>query len=161
MSSRTRIFTALAPVLLLGWARPAEAQLSVGLHVARAQDVFEGANGLGVGAEAGVPLFPVSVRAAADYFFPDCGSAEGCSFLGGSLNVNVALPIAVLRPYVTGGLVYRRFEADDASDPESDTGLGAGVGLDLDPVLFKLYVEARYEWVDPDDQWVLRLGFFL
>lgn len=136
----------------------AEAQLHPGIHAARAADAFGGANGVGASLELGFPLFPVDVFVAGDYFFPDCGSIEGCRYMGGSADLHFKLPVPVLTPYATAGLVYRRFEAGAGAPAESNTGFGLGAGVHLNTLVLGAYAEARYEFVDPDDQVVVRVG---
>lgn len=156
---RRTVFAAavLAGVLSVG-AQPLEAQLRPGIHAARAADVFGGANGLGASVEVSFPLLPVDLFVAGDYFFPDCGSQSGCSYMGGSADVHFTLPFPVLTPYATGGLVYRRYDGGDSVDAVTNTGFGAGVGVNLGTLVLGAYAEARYEWVDPDNQLVLRIG---
>jgi hypothetical protein len=158
-----RIVRALTPLLsvaLLCMAPShADAQLSWGLQAAHANDVFGGSNGLGAVVGVGVPLFPVNGRVGGEYFFPDCGSADGCSFMGWSAAVNVAIPFPVVRPYATGALVQRRFDPGNGADATTDTGFAGGIGLEINPLLMTIFAEVRYEWVDPDNQFVLRVGF--
>lgn len=148
---------ALAGALALG-SRPLQAQVSPGIHVARAADVFGGTNGVGASLQIGFPLMPVDVFVAGDYFFPDCGTASGCSYAGGSADLHFTLPFPVLTPYATAGLVYRRYDGGDTVDPESHTGFGLGAGVNLGTVVLGAYAEARYEFVDPNDQLVFRIG---
>lgn len=158
MKRRTVLAVAvLAGALSMG-AHPLEAQLSPGIHAARAAHVFGGANGLGASVELSFPLMPVDVFVAGDYFFPDCGSDSGCSYMGGSADLHFTLPFPVLTPYAAAGLVYRRYDGGDTVDPVSNTGFGAGVGVNLGTLVLGAYAEARYEWVDPDHQLVFRVG---
>lgn len=133
-------------------------QLEFGLHGARAVDVFGGANGIGASVEVGFPMAPVSVLAAGDYFFPDCGSADGCSFRGASADLHFGLPFPVVQPYAAAGLAVRQSDAGGSSERVTHKGVGLGVGVNLGAVAIGAYAEARYEFVDPDDQFVLRLG---
>lgn len=134
------------------------AQISPGIHAARAADVFGGANGLGASLELGIPLLPIDAFVAGEYFFPDCGSGSGCSFAGGSADLHFELPFPVLSPYATAGLVYRRYDEGDSAKPETHSGFGAGAGVNLGGVVLGAYAEARYEFVDPDNQLVFRIG---
>ncbi len=143
----------------LGAGSPeASAQLNPGIHVARASDAFGGVNGVGGSVELSFPLFPIDLFVAGDYFFPDCGSADECSFLGGSADLHLSLPVPVLTPYVTGGLVYRRTDLGQGAGATAETGLGGGVGAHLGTLVVGAYAEVRYEVVDPDDQVVFRIG---
>ena len=154
---RRLAFLVLATVALGVHAPEASAQLNPGIHVARAADVFGGANGVGGSVELGFPLFPIDVFVAGEYFFPDCGTVDGCSFAGGSVDLHLGLPIPVLTPYATGGLVYRRIDVD-GTGATAETGFGGGVGVHLGALVIGAYAEARYEVLDPDDQFVFRLG---
>ncbi|HSG46179.1 MAG TPA: hypothetical protein VLA43_00065 [Longimicrobiales bacterium] len=135
-----------------------EAQLNPGIHAARAADAFGGANGVGASLELSFPLLPVEVFVAGEYFFPDCGSIDGCKYMGGSADLHFKLPVPVLTPYGTAGVVYRRSEAGAGAPAVSNTGFGLGAGVHLGTLVLGAYAEARYEFVDPDDQMVFRVG---
>ena len=145
--------------LLLAMATPSalSGQLKFGIHGARAVDIQGGANGLGASLEFGFPVFPVDVFAAGDYFFPDCGDDDGCSFRGGSLDLHFGLPFPAVQPYGSAGLVVRQADQGGAEGRVTHRGFGVGVGVNLGAVVIGGYAEARYEFVDPDDQFVLRL----
>jgi hypothetical protein len=78
--------------------------------------------------------------------------------MGGSADLHVGLPIPVLTPYATGGLVYRRTDVGGGAGVVAKTGYGAGVGVNLGGLVLGAYAEVRYEVVDPQDQIVFRLG---
>jgi len=149
---------ALVPAALLAGAPEARAQLNPGIHVARATDTFGGSNGVGGSVELSFPVFPIDLFVAGEYFFPDCGTADECSFMGGSADVHLGLPVPVLAPYATGGLVYRRTDTGGGAGAVAKTGWGGGVGVHLGTLVLGAYAEARYEVVDPEDQFVFRLG---
>jgi len=153
---RRALCIALATVALGVEAPAASAQLNPGIHVARAADAFGGTNGIGGSVELSFPLFPIDLFVAGEYFFPDCGTVDDCSFMGGSADLHLGLPIPVLTPYATGGLVYRR--TDVGTGASAETGFGGGVGVHLGAMVIGAYAEVRYEVVDPDDQLVFRLG---
>ena len=155
---RLAFVLALTSAALGAWAPDAGAQLRPGVHVARAADSFGGSNGAGASVEIGFPLVPVDVFVAGEYFFPDCGSIDGCGLLGGSADLHFTLPFPVLTPYATAGLVYRRLDAGDGAEAVSHRGFGLGAGVNLGTIVLGAYAEARYEFVDPDDQLVLRVG---
>ena len=155
---RRVLCTALAAAALGTWAPAAHAQLNPGIHVARATDQFGGSNGVGGSLELSFPLFPIDVFVAGEYFFPDCGPVDDCSFMGGSADLHLGLPIPVLTPYATGGLVYRRTNPGGGVASVARTGFGAGVGFHLGALVLGAYTEARYEMVDPEDQLVFRVG---
>ena len=147
----------------------AEGQLYFGGHIAYAtgadtdavdlDPVFDGLDGaVGVGGRIGwdLPVLPVDILAAGEYFFPDCG-AEDCAMYGGTLEALVRLPIPLVRPYALGGLVWRSWDAGD--EDGSSTGFDAGLGIDLHLLAVRVFLDARYEFLDdPQEQWVLRLG---
>jgi len=133
-------------------------QLDFGIHGARASDSFGGTNGLGASLGLGIPALPIDVFLAGDYFFPDCGAADGCSLRGASLDLHFKVPFPVVQLYGAGGLVVRRTEAGDGAERVTHRGFGAGVGLDLGAIVIGAYAEGRYEFVDPNDQFVFRLG---
>ena len=152
------LLTALVAAAWLGFAPAAQAQINPGLHVARAADTFGGSYGAGASLELSFPLLPIDVFVAGDYFFPDCGTADGCGYMGGSADLHVSLPLPVLTPYGAAGLVYRQFDAGDGFEAVTHTGFGLGAGVNLGTLVLGGYAEARYEFVDPDDQLVFRLG---
>ena len=152
----TRRFLSLALAGAVVFSRPpvAQAQLHPGLHVARAADAFGGVNGVGGSLQVTVPVLPVDFFVAGEYFFPDC---DGCSFWGGSADVHVTLPIPVVTPYATAGLVLRNTDQSDTRERTGGFGLGAGVDLHLLKV--GAFAEGRYEIMNGSgDQLVLRLG---
>jgi len=155
---RRAIGTVLTATALMVLAPEAQAQLKPGIHVARASDVFGGANGVGPSLELGLPLVPVDVFVAGEYFFPDCGVEEGCGYLGGSLDLHFTLPFPVLTPYGAAGVVYRRLKAGGGAEAVEHRGFGLGAGVNLGTLVLGAYAEARYEFVDPDDQMVFRVG---
>ncbi len=163
MTRRTPVTApALATLVLLTlavFATPGAAQLRPGVHVAHANDFAGGTNGVGASLELSFPLLPVDVFVAGDYFFPDCGDVD-CGLYGGSADVHFSLPIPVLTPYGTAGLVYRKWKVTDFDvvSTGSDTGFGLGAGVNLSTIVLGAYAEARYEFVDPDDQLVFRVG---
>lgn len=139
---------------MLAFAGVSEAQIKPGLHVARATDSFDGVNGVGASVQVSVPVLPVDLFVAGEYFFPGC---DGCSFWGGSADVHVSLPIPVVTPYVAAGLVLRNTSHSDTVVRTG--GLGFGAGVNLNTLVVGGYVEGRYEFMDgSDDQLVIRLG---
>lgn len=148
----------LAALALLATSDAARAQLRPGLHAARATsrgaEVGGATNGVGGSLEIGLPLAPVDVFVAGDYFFPDCPG--DCSLWGGSADLHFTMPLPVITPYGAVGLVWRRSSYGDVS--QDATGFGVGAGVNLGTIVLGAYLEARYEFVDPDDQMVLRLG---
>jgi hypothetical protein len=143
---------------LLGWAPGLQGQLNPGIHAVRATDVFDGSYGLGVSLELDVPLFPVDFLVAGETFFPNCGSEDGCSYRGVTADVHFVLPAPMVQPYAAAGAVYRRTDPGGSAATLSEQGFAVGVGLNLRALVLGGYAEVRYEFVDPDAQWVARLG---
>jgi hypothetical protein len=156
MTSRFLPFV-LALAAMVALAPGARAQISPGLHVARAADSFEGVNGLGGSLELRLPALPGALVVAGEYFFPGC---DGCSLWGGSADIHVTLSLPTLSPYGTAGLVLRSI---DVSDTRVRTGgLGLGGGVNLATLMVNAFAEARYEILDGSgDQFVFRLGLRL
>jgi hypothetical protein len=155
---RRALVTSLFAAAMFSFAPGAQAQAKLGAHGAWAADAFGGSWGAGASLRFGTPVLPLAVFLAGEYFFPDCGTADGCGYMGGSADAHVNLPLPLLSPYLTGGVVYRRMEAGDGADAVANTGWGLGAGVDLGALALGAYAEARYEFVDPDDQVVVRLG---
>jgi hypothetical protein len=148
---------AFAFAAVFSFVPEARAQISPGLHVARAADTFDGVNGVGGSLELSIPVLPVDFFVAAEYFFPSC---DDCSFWGGSADVHLTLPIPLVTPYGTAGLVMRNTEASDTVVRTGGFGLGAGVNLSA--LVVGGYFEGRYEIMDGSgDQLVFRLGLRL
>jgi len=149
--------SAVAFAVLFSFDAQAHAQISPGLHVARAVDSFDGVNGVGGSVQLSLPGVPLDLFVAGEYFFPDC---DGCSFWGGSADVHFTLPVPVLTPYGAAGLVMRNTDASDTSVRTG--GLGLGAGLNLNGFVVGGYAEGRYEFMDGSgDQLVFRLGLRL
>jgi len=152
----TRRVLSLALALAAVFSLPpqAHAQINPGLHVARATDSFGGVNGVGGSLQLSLPVLPVDLFLAGEYFFPNC---DDCSFWGGSADVHLTLPVPIVTPYAAAGLVLRN---TDASDTRVRTGgLGLGAGLNLSTLVVGAYAEGRYEFMDGSgDQLVFRLG---
>jgi hypothetical protein len=159
MRSRARTAVPLLALACLLPATPLAGQVVWGVHATRANEFGGGSWGGGVQLGLDVPVLPVSVLAAADYLFPDCGAAGDCSFWGGSLDANLALPFPVVHPYATGGVVYRHFDTGDDAEATGTSGLALGLGVQVSLLALRAYVEGRYEFVNaPDDQVVWRIG---
>jgi hypothetical protein len=143
---------ALAALCVLPLA--AQAQINPGVHAARATKSFDGVNGVGGHVRVGLPALPIDLFLAGEYFFPDC---DNCSLWGGSVDVHLSLPIPVVTPYATAGLVMRNFSASDVTVRTG--GLGFGAGVNLTALVVGAFAEGRYELMESgDDQLVFRLG---
>ncbi len=141
-------------------ATPAAAQFDVGVHATRAADVFGGAWGLGATVGVEVPALPLGARVGGDWFRPDCGIADGCGFLGWTADVRVRMPFPVVRPFALAGVVHRRHDPGSAK-AQWNSGWAAGLGVDVGTLVLRGFGEVRYEWVEPDHQFVFRLGIIL
>jgi hypothetical protein len=135
----------------------AVAQVGTGIHVARAGDVLGGANGIGGRVAVGLPVVPLGAALSGDLFFPDCGDDVDCAYRAASLDVHFRMmPASPLTPVLLGGYAVRWVD-DGTGSTAQRSGVGVGVGLELGLAL-GAYAEARYEFVDPEDQLVLRVG---
>lgn len=154
-----RLFPVWLPLAaLLALTVHVSAQIRPGIHVARAADFAGGASGVGGSVEMGFPLLPIDIFLAGDYFFPDCGGPD-CHLWGGSADVHFTGPFPLVTPYAALGLVYRdyTFAYGDQVDSSSAVGVGVGAGVELG-LGVGAYAEGRYEFVDPNDQFVFRIG---
>lgn len=148
--------TVLAAAFALAAPGTAVGQLTPGIHGVRASDLFAGANGVGVRLSLGSPL-PVRLAATGDWFFPQCDGR--CRYQAANLDVHVPLlPVPLLNPYALGGYSWRRVEPADATSAVTERGVGLGLGVRLGGSGFGLYLEARYEFLTSERQWVTRLG---
>ena len=143
-------------------AAAAQDVLDVGVHVARATDVLDGSTGIGGQLAVNLPGFPVTVRGAVDRFFPDCpdDATDDCGAWGFTVDANLALPVPVLSPYASAGLVRRSVDFGDPTEPEAaEAGFALGGGVELGLLGLNAFGEARYEIMDGlDDTWMFRLG---
>lgn len=154
----------LLALALLAVSAPAavDAQFRVGGHAAHAGNAFGGSSGLGVRAGFDLPFAPLGVTASAEYFFPDCASeADGCGLRGYGVDANFRMVLPVVRPYVSGGLVYRRLAPGGGLDARTHSGLAAGAGVDVSLSAVRAFGEGRYEFVSPVRQAVWRVGLLM
>jgi hypothetical protein len=152
-----RIVLALIAGFALLVPAAATAQVGTGIHLARANDVLGGATGIGGRVTVGVPLVPLGAALSGDLFFPDCEDDSDCAYRAASLDVHFRMmPASPLTPVLLGGYSVRWVDAGAGSTAQR-SGVGLGVGLELGLAL-GAYAEARYEFVDPEDQLVLRVG---
>lgn len=152
---------ALAAVLALGGAVPAHAQVSFGVAggpvfpLGRFGDVVETGLHGGVIADIGLPLLPFSVRG--DVMFQHLpGTAGGDSYqhVAGTLNAQLdLLPIPLVSTYITAGLgLYGSNYSREttARDWAAHTGINAGVGAQVNLLVLRPFIEARYHRVLAD-----------
>ncbi len=88
------------------------------------------------------PVFPISLVGSGDYYFTDCPSGTDCSLWTAQGHATLGLPLPVVRPYVLGGVQYRK----DESDSTTGAVLGAGVQLAL---AVSIFLEGQVELADP------------
>lgn len=143
----------------------AHAQLFGGIYGAYASDSFDGSIGVGGLIGLDIPILPVDIYGGGTAFFPDCeGDCELSEF---TLGVNVRLPLPLVRPYLTTGVTWRDVEVSGATIPEvgnDDTGLFAGLGVDLAFSWVRVFAEGRYEFMEDalgDEQLVFRGGVMI
>ena len=163
--NRTAAVLAVAALTFLA-AQEAAAQASFGVygvHVSESVGGETAAEGLGLRAGISFPLFPLKAYAAAERIFPDCPD-DGCSVWAAEAGLRVdVFPLPVVSPYITGGIVSRRYDSgiEGAVEGQVNTvqGISAGVGLSAGVPGISFFLEGRYEFMDePYDQFVLRLG---
>lgn len=163
MKSALALLVASA-VLVVVRPAPAAAQadvLDLGVHMTRATDIFDGATGIGGQLAVTLPGLPLTVRGAVDRFFPDCpeGSDDDCGAWGFTVDGNVTLPVPVLSPYASAGLVRRSVDRGDPLGDRSETGFALGGGLRLGLLGLDAFGEVRREMMDEqEDQWMFRVG---
>lgn len=149
-------------LLFLASTGPVDAQLRIGGHAVHAGSTFGGSSGFGLRAGAGLPLVPLDVAASGEYFFPDCApAAKGCGLWGYGVDGNVRMVLPFVRPYVSGGLIYRRVDPGGGAETQTRSGFALGVGLGLSIRAIGAFVEGRYEFVRPERQAVWRAGVML
>lgn len=152
-----RLIVGLAVVAFLSAPAEGRAQIVGGVFGAYAQDAFDGAPGVGVQLGLDVPILPIDVYGSGIWFLPDC---DGCEMKGWSVGVTLRpflFPIA--RPYVVGGLTARQLDDPVAGSVIDTSGAFAGGGVDLALAGFRLFAEARYEFLEgPLEQAVVRAG---
>jgi hypothetical protein len=152
--TRRSVLLALGCVAAVSLPAEVHAQIEPGVHVAHAADTFGGVTGAGASLLLSLPVLPIDLFFAGEYFFPSC---DDCSFWGGSADVHFSLPVPAVTPYGTAGLVLRNTDASDTSVRTG--GLGLGAGANLSAFVVGAYVEGRYELMDGSaDQLVFRLG---
>ena len=144
----------------------ASAQASFGAYGVRVAETIDGAGdarGVGVRARLSLPLFPLKIYGAAERVFPDCPE-DGCSVWAAEAGLALTVfPFPIMSPYLTGGLVRRRYDSgiENAAEGQVTTveGISAGAGISAGIPGISFFLEGRYEFMDePFDQFVLRLG---
>jgi hypothetical protein len=124
--------------------------------VGRLGDVVNAGWHGGIVADLGLPLLPVSIRG--DLMFqnlPDASGGDDFRQLSATVNGRLSpLPIPVVSPCVTAGLgLYgSSFDVDpQASDGWSTSvGINAGVGVRLNLLVVRPFIDARYHRVPAD-----------
>jgi len=165
VNSRSPVSGAAALViaaLLLGGPAAASAQVGIGVAggpsypTGALGDVVESGYHAGVTLDAGLPLLPIAFRA--DLMFQNLPGREDLdSFrqVAGTVNGRVGvLPIPLVSPYLIGGLGL--YASDFVPDPDidggwsTDVGINAGVGVRLNLLVIRPFIEARYHRVLSD-----------
>jgi len=161
----TRIATVAAAIALaLALCHgPASAQLRLGVAggpVYPAGDLGDVVGrGFAAGAvlDAGFPLFPLGLRGdVAFQYLPGTGAHSDLHQLSATLNARFSLlPLPVLSPYLTAGVgVYSSDFHYDLTAPEpgrtTETGFNAGVGVRVNLIVIRPFLEARYHRVSAD-----------
>lgn len=168
-----RLLVAAAAILAVGALAPqkAEAQLKFGAHAAYADQVNDGAFGLGARVGIDPPLLPFSFWAHGDYYFVDdvtgtnTDASQGYQTFGADAHFS-PLPFPLITPYLSGGVLVRRSTLDGTilgetiDDSSTNTGFAIGLGADVG-FLVSGTVQIRREFFSDEnggDQWVVRAG---
>lgn len=156
-------------------AAPATAQIGFGVAggpatpVGSLSDVVNPGLHAGVMADAGLPLFPLGLRAEAMFQrLMQRGDGDHYDEFRATLNGRFdVLPLPLVGAYVTGGVgVYStQFDAGFATNTgrRTDTGFNIGVGAELNLFLVRPIVEARFHRVlaDQGRSYIpISIGFF-
>jgi hypothetical protein len=156
---------AVALAAAVAWAtREASAQLRVGVAGGPATPLGDFGDPLergfhgGVVLDAGVPLFPVGVRADLTYLRLPAGDASGQDYsqVAGTLNARVdLLPIPLLDAYAIGGVGLYASDYADAVPGASggwatEPGINLGVGASVNLIFIRPFAEVRYHRVMKD-----------
>jgi len=164
MPTRTAAATAAAVglALALSWGS-ASAQLRLGVAggpvypAGELGDVVGRGFAAGAVLDAGFPLFPLGLRGdVAFQYLPATGPHSDLHQLSATLNARFSvLPLPVLSPYLTAGVgVYSSDFHHDLTAPEpgrtTETGFNAGVGVRVNLIVFRPFLEARYHRVMAD-----------
>lgn len=155
---RRLLLTATTLVALAAMASPAAAQLKIGVHGATITSLGEVTNntetfdlsgdfGLGGKLMFDFPMLPIALIAGGEYYFPDCGTVD-CSYYSALVGANLYLPLPVIKPYLTGGLQYRKLDLNVAGT-EGDSGAVVGLGVQLD-FMISVYLEGMFEFYSDD-----------
>jgi hypothetical protein len=150
-------FLALAALTAAAVPQAARAQFFLGGHVG--YTTYQG-GGMGGGAQVGLdlPVLPVDIEGNVEWFSPSCDEGrDDCSLRGATLDANIRLPLPLVRPYLTGGLSYRDGNLGGDLGSKNETGVNAGVGIDVN-IGIRIYGDYRYEFLDDFEGAVLRAG---
>jgi len=153
-----QLLAAVAALVVL--AMPVQAQMTFGAHGAVITSVddlgaidpsledygLSGTFGLGGRIVISPPIAPLSFVGAGEYYFVDCPDGADCQLWTASAAVNLAIPLVLVQPYVTGGIQYR----GDNDDENSDTAWIAGLGVQLN-LGVSVFLEGLFEFVDRPD----------
>lgn len=157
LRSRPAVTVAVAVISMLVLSPgPAAGQLAPGVHAVHASDVLTGADGVGLRLALTLPG-GFALAATGDWFFPPCDG--GCRYGAAALDLHVPLmPLPLVTPYAVGGFSWRRVDPGDGLPSIDERGPGAGLGLRVGSASLALYLEARYEFLAHEGQWVGRVG---
>lgn len=150
------VAVAVAVLLIVA---PARAQVGLGAHMAQAADAFGESRGMGLRVQAGLPLVPVSLAVNGEYFFVNCAPGD-CALQGVTFDLNYALPIPLLQPWVGVGWSVRELEMPDHRSTERGPNVGVGAQFRLTGV--RPFIDVRYEFAAaPESQYLVRIGLML
>ena len=159
---RRRVLAVLPLVLAALLPGSAAGQFFWGGHAAYT-GYQDGGTGAGLHLGLDFPLLPVDVVGSAEWFSPSCrADREGCSLWGATLDANLRLPIPLVRPYLTGGLSYRKFGLGGELGSQDKSGINLGVGVDVN-LGIRAFADWRWEFLGESEAqefggWVGRIG---
>jgi hypothetical protein len=144
------LFGTAALVAMLGVGAPeTAAQRAVGVNLGVGPTI-PGDGDVGVHVNAGLGFAPAALPFGVRLEGMWQRIPEGDDhqdFLGGTLNAEVGLPLAIIRPYVIGGfgvIRHEEYHGTHTHGAHTDYGFNVGVGTRIGLGGLNTYVEARY-----------------
>jgi hypothetical protein len=158
------VFLAAGPAASPG---PTSAQLlAIGGQIVANTDVQDDVTwGVGPRVQVALPFTGLGLQGTYDFYSPDCGTPS-CDMKEAGVNALWSLPVPfLLRPYLGGGLAFRKWEGEAYADDDSDTGINFLAGIVFQGPTFQRFqpfAEVKYQiWNDQDNQKVFAGGILL
>lgn len=156
-----RVLFAVAVAALVG-SGPAHAQVGIGpaggpsFPTGSLSDIVDAGFHGGIALDIGVPLLPFGLRA--DLVFqqlPGTAGSDDFRQISGTLAARIGVvPLPILSPYLMAGagLYGSSWDPDPAVDGDwtADPGVNVGVGVRVNLLVVRPFVEARYHRVASD-----------